>query len=475
MKLRPTALLVLILAACNLPANAASEATPSPATATQAAGGTPSEQPAEPTLTAPITFTRSQYTLTATLDYAAHYLAVSQQIIYTNNSAETLSEVPLIAAMGADFIAVEAITFEGGSEWQQRGDVIWLWLQQPLLPGEQINAGLEYALSVPQRAATFGWTERQMNFVDWYPFVPPRRDGAWLINEPTAQGEYLAYESANFEVSLYFANTPALFKVAAPAPASEEGSALVYRLQGARRFAWSAGGNYQTRTQAAGERGTPVTVYFFEEERDAANAALQTAAQALEIYEELFGPYPYESLAIIECSFPDGMESDGLFFLDMEYFRRFNYSARNLLVTLSAHETAHNWWFGAVGNDPAGEPWLDEALATYSELLYYERAHPADAEWWWGFRVNDWAPEGAVDSTAYELPAFRPYVNAVYLRGAQFLHAARATMGDKAFFAFLQDYYATNAGRIVSGDEFLEMLRGSTDVDLSEMIAEYFQ
>jgi aminopeptidase N len=159
----------------------------------------------------------------------------------------------------------------------------------------------------------------------------------------------------------------------------------------------------------------------------------------------------------------------------MEYFRRFNYSARNLLVTLNAHETAHNWWFGAVGNDPAAEPWLDEALATYSELLYYQRAHPADVEWWWGFRVNDWAPEGAVDSTAYELPAFRPYVNAVYLRGAQFLHAAREAMGDEAFFAFLQRYYAENAGRVVNRDEFLGLLQDSTNADLSEIVTEYFR
>jgi aminopeptidase N len=48
-------------------------------------------------------------------------------------------------------------------------------------------------------------------------------------------------------------------------------------------------------------------------------------------------------------------------------------------------------------------------------------------------------------------------------------------MGDEAFFAFLQMYYAENAGRIANGDEFLNMLQNSTKIDLSGVIAEYFR
>ena len=40
-----------------------------------------------------------------------------------------------------------------------------------------------------------------------------------------------------------------------------------------------------------------------------------------------------------------------------------------------AHLLAHQWWGSAVGNDPAREPVLDEALAGWSALLYYEAIH----------------------------------------------------------------------------------------------------
>jgi aminopeptidase N len=170
------------------------------------------------------------------------------------------------------------------------------------------------------------------------------------------------------------------------------------------------------------------------------------------------------------------MESDGLFYLDMEYFRKYNYTAQNLLTTLMAHESAHNWWYGAVGNDPAHEPWLDEALATYSELLFYERVHPADVEWWWEFRVNQWQPAGWVDSTAYELPTFRPYVNAVYLRGVLFLDDIRAAMGDEAFFAFLREYAQQGAHRLVTGEEFLwKLAYAAPNQALNTILNEYFR
>jgi hypothetical protein len=95
------------------------------------------------------------------------------------------------------------------------------------------------------------------------------------------------------------------------------------------------------------------------------------------------------------------------------------------------HVKAHQWWQGLVGNDQAWEPWLDEALSTYSELFFYECHYPALVDWWWHFRVNRFEPTGAVDSTIYDFDHFRPYINTVYLRGALMLHDMRRQAGDE--------------------------------------------
>lgn len=479
MNKRWPALLVLLLAACNFPTGGpVSTISPTqPATSAPA----PTDDPAAPAATeaALPPQQRAIYTLDATLDYGAHYLAVVENIIYANNSRDPLSEIPLLVAadnLGALF-AVDDIELDRSGTWAyETGRHILVTLDAPLAPGEQITLTLTYSLALPQRASTLGWTERQSTFIDWYPYIPPYVEGeGWLINEPTTQGEYLTYDSADFHVNIYAQNTPALFQIAAPSPAVLSGGAHNYTLQNARRFSWTASGHFKTSTQTAGTANFAVTIYFYEEERDAAEAALQTAVQAITVYEDLYGQYPYASLTIIECTFPDGMESDGLFYLDMEYFRKYSYDARNLLTTLIAHETAHNWWYGAVGNDPATEPWLDEALATYSELLFYERIHPDDVDWWWEFRVNQWQPAGWVNSTAYELPTFRPYVNAVYLRGVQFLHDLRSTIGDDVFLAFMKDYYAQGANKLMTRADFFALLTTHTDQDLNSLTSEYFR
>jgi len=52
----------------------------------------------------------------------------------------------------------------------------------------------------------------------------------------------------------------------------------------------------------------------------------------------------------------------------------------SLRVTVG-HLVAHQWWGAAVGNDPAREPLLDEALACWSALLLLREAYgPKRAE-----------------------------------------------------------------------------------------------
>jgi aminopeptidase N len=261
-------------------------------------------------------------------------------------------------------------------------------------------------------------------------------------------------------------------QIAAAAPASVNGNTFDYELHNARRFAWSASGHYEVLYADFGE--IPVSIYFLNEHRDAAEASLRTALQALEIYSELYGAYPYESLSIVDALFFDGMESDGIFFLDQGYFIEYNYSPRNYLTALTAHEVAHNWWFGQVGNDQALEPWLDEALCIYSELLYYENTYPEMIAWWWEFRIDRFRPAGLVDSSIYDFTGFEPYVHAVYMRGAQFLQDLRTTIGDGAFFGFMRDLAVTSQGRIIHSQDFFSLLSHHSTANIAPLVSEYF-
>jgi len=196
------------------------------------------------------------------------------------------------------------------------------------------------------------------------------------------------------------------------------------------------------------------------------------------LYGRLFGPYPHRSLAVVEADFLDGMEYDGLFFLSNGFYNLYHGTPGEYLVAVAAHETAHQWWFGLVGSDQALEPWLDEALSTYCERIYYENIAPEALNWWWEVRVKYYNPRGYVDDSIYnpqhEAQAYRAYRDAVYLNGAMFLEDLRGLMGDEAFFAFLKDYAARYRGQIASGADFFKVLRAHSSADLTPLLKKYF-
>jgi hypothetical protein len=431
-----------------------------PAAATATPGPAPSRAPVGPSpLPVRTPSGRTQIVMSAVLDYARHHLAVTETITYTNRTGGPLTELMLVAEPNrrpgaftlsdvrwADGLPVERYQLQGGT--------LRLTLPVPLPDGGAVGIQTAFDIDVPAGPAPLGYTSRQLNLGDWYLFPPPYRPGqGWLAHEPAAVGEHLVYDLYDFQVDLELAGPAPGPDIAASAPARPQDGRSRYRLEAARSFALSASPLYDTLRSSAGS--VTVEVYVFPENRAAGEAALKATVDAVTLYGRLFAPYPHRTLSLVEGQFPDGMEYDGLFFLGREYFAAYDGTPRNYLTALAVHETAHQWWYGLVGNDQALEPWLDEAWATYSELLFYEAVYPDLAGWWWNYRVNRYQPAGWVDSTIYDFRSFRPYVNAVYLRGALFLQALRGTLGDQAFFDLARDLLALSNSSILSTEQFM--------------------
>ncbi len=430
-----------------------------------------------------------RYTIIATLDYAAHTVTATQRIVYYNRGSDPLTEMPLVAgpnmypgsfqpggATATQGPALKNMTWDAG--------VIRLELAEALQPGQSITLEVSFGLNLPARVEdpalrpmVFGWSARQVNLVDWYPYLPPYVEGQGWLNHPVAPyGEHQVYESADFEVQLELLNAPEGVVVTASAPGQELNGWYSFEMQGARAFVVSISPDYVVQSRQVG--GTTVTSYTFPLHALAGERVLQTTAESLELFSSLFGPYPHAGLAIVEADFMDGMEYSGLFFLSNGFYNLSNGTQADYLIALAAHETAHQWWFDLVGNDQALEPWLDEALCTYSEYIYYERLHPEGLPWWWAYRVNYYEPRGPVNDTIYnprhEIQAYRAYRDAVYLNGAVFLHELRGLVGDEAFFAFLADYSAQNRGKIATSAGFFALLSTHTTVDLTTIRQKYF-
>ncbi len=461
-------------------------ATPSPSPF-PTASPTPdlSSSPIPATVTVPFTLPTSPadrplYQLYVTIDYDAHHLWVDQAISYPNLTGVSLSDLVLIVEPDRfpDVFTLNELWLHEAGPAAIRLDSgrLLLSLPAPLLPGETLHLGMRYELNLPARQedTIFGWLSDQINLSDWYPFVAPYDPSqGWLAHDPMPWGEHLVYDWAEYDLYVRFTDPATAPLVAAPALAEASGEWTRYHLSGARSVALSMSRRFQVYETAV--RSTIVRSYYFPEHRLAGEKIGYVASQVLGLFDPLLAPYPYPILNVVETSYRDGQEFDALAFLSSDFYDTYNGTSKSNLVVIGVHEMAHNWWFGLVGNDPALEPWLDEALCVYSERLFFEHTNPGLVDWWWRFRLSHFTPTGWVDTTIYEAPTFLDYVSAVYFNGAQFLDQLRTRMGTTAFQSFLKDYARQNAYRRSTTEAFLDLARQHTRGDVQDLIRAYFR
>jgi hypothetical protein len=437
---------------------------------------TPSITPTPPT--APL----SKYALSAELDYDSHQVMVDEQLTYVNTTASELSELLLLVEPNKypNGFVLNSLSWENGdpiSNYALNARELIISLPEILLPDQTIGINLSFQLNLPNQNAPYGYTDRQTNLGDWFPYVPPYTPGeGWLVREDAFLGEHLAYDMAEFLVEIKLARPSSAngLELVIAASSTPETDGDIYRFlhTPARNFVWTVSDLYQILETQVGE--VQVKSYSFPYHTQADQPALEETAKSLAVFNELFGPYPHKSLSVVEADFLDGMEYDGLVFLSHAFYDYYTGDPKSNLTIIAAHEVAHQWWYGLVGNDQALEPWLDEALSTFSEILYYEKEYPELTDWWWENRITFHDPQGWVDSTIYEADGFYPYRDAVYLRGVMFLGELRDLMGKDAFLEFLRDYLAQYRSRQASGDDFFNVLARHTSADLSGLITNYF-
>ena len=432
-----------------------------------------------PSPTAPPSSARTQYTLFVLLDYYGHELAADETIRYTNQTGASLNELVLAVEpnlMGG--FALENVLLDGVPlNYDLSGQRLTVHLPQPLPPGAQASLSMRFRIDIPPKVKDrpYGYDVDQVNLTDWFPFIVPYSNG-WILHDPWHLGEHLVYDASDFEVNVKTTDSGVIIAASGLEESASSGSAdewTRYRLSGARTFALSASDQFLVVDSAVG--AAVMRSYYYPGYDDQGLAVLNAMVRAVALFESLFGPYPYGSLSVVQADLNDGQEYDGLVFLATKFYNEYDGSARSNLVAIGVHEVAHQWWFGLVGSDQANEPWLDEALALYSEAIFYKYIYPNSYDWWWNFRVNYFGPSGYVDTTIYEPASFRGYVNAVYLNGANFLEALNYRMGDDAFFAFLKDYASRYGRGRATTHDFFAVARQNTTADISDLIAAYFR
>lgn len=483
---------ILVLSACAPDARMSPEiqtatlvptATPTPVAdvlATDRAAGTgstPSPTPVDVSAGESVPPVSAAYDVTALLDWAAKTVHVEQRVEFWNSSASDLREVVMNVDANREpgvFSLERVATGEKDvtADFTLDGARLSIPLAEVLPPSESVMLLLEFDLAVPSirngyrwgHLGYLGYSGRQMNLGMWFPLIAAFDDDAgWISPRFHSVGEHFVLREADFTVELSITGAEDGLRVAGPGTVTRVDTyTWRFELDGGREMALSVSTDFLTLSTTTASEVKVELFYLPESARTTLSVprhALETAATAVTLYEELYGPYPYSRLAVVEGDFPDGMEFSGLVFVSGDWFRAWQGVPNDWLTIITAHEVSHQWWYAQVGNDQGNYPYLDEALAMYSEALFFEHVYPEHLDWWWEFRVHAYGPQGYVDTAVYEYQQVREYINAVYLQGALMMDALRSDLGDEAFLEWLQAYARQMRGEVAGPSDLWGLLQ----------------
>ncbi|GAB4193138.1 MAG: M1 family metallopeptidase [Roseiflexaceae bacterium] len=427
----------------------------------------------------------NRYTIVATLDAQARTLSGRQRVEYTNRDSVALADLyfrlyPNLRDFGGR-LTVSGVTVDGKTARisNPRADLLRVRLPTALEPGASATLLLNFNTRAPANASrtnygAFNKENGMFGLASAYPLLAVVRGGRWDIAPLDGKGDFVNAETALYDVTL---TGPSDWKLVTT------GVAIDYQAQGASQRARFVSGPQREFTitalqleQASAEvEGTRINSFFRSGSAAGGQGALQAASNSLRAFNKRYGRYPLAELDVIEMDARSflGVEYPGLIMIEHAL-----YSQPGILEITVAHEVGHQWWYSIVGNDVQRASWLDEALASYSQIIYQEEVYgPEAAERELdGFRARYTQNRQAGRDAPVEQPNanFRGnYVALVYGKSVLFFQALRVQLGEPGFDRFLHEYYARHRYGYVSGADVVATANDVCGCDVGPLYADW--
>jgi aminopeptidase N len=361
----------------------------------------------------------------------------------------------------------------GTSEIRANDTSLLVPLFETLQPEASVTISMTFDIEIPQRTSgyvLFGYSQNIWSLPDAYPLLAFHDGSAWREDLAPAYGDAVTAEAGLYEVRLTLPPTLTLATTGSVVGSTQDsGGHQVYHIAGGplREFAWLSSADYAVLETKA--HGVDLRSFYLPGDEAAGQAALYTAAAALRIYSDAFGPYPYPEMTVVEAPLRFyGMEYPGLNLIGKALYRDF----RAELEERVAHEIAHQWWYAQVGNDQINAPWLDEGLAEYSTATYYRQVYGqarvntlVNQRWLAPYQVK---VENGLDAVVNQPAAAfgQEYEVIVYAKAALFFDALRQEVGDDFYDVILREYLARYRWRIAAPDNLLRVAESVSGQDL---------
>ncbi len=371
----------------------------------------------------------------------------------------------------------------GAKNWEVMGEdenILYAYLERSLFPGDKVVLDIGFMTKLAFVNHRTGITKHNVNLGNFYPVLCGIKEDAFVETAYYSDGDPFYTDSADYKLNL---TLPKDYVVASTGDLEGERtleSKKVYTMSAlnARDFALVLSKDF--RVEYAEVNGKTLSYYYYSDDKP--KATMDTIEECFAFFEESYGEYPYPQYSVVQTGFCyGGMEYACLSFIN----DKLTGSER---VRVIVHETAHQWWYSAVGSDQINEAWQDEGLAEYSTLCFFEAYEK------YGFTREGLVAEAMKEYRSYydvygsvlgrtdtrmsrhlkEYISDYEYRCLAYDKALVMLDTLRKSVGDEKFSSALRKYYKNNLFRIASAGDLIASFE-KCGVDVGGFFASFLE
>ena len=427
------------------------------------------------------------YKITVDINAKNNSYKGDQEIIYTNNSLDTLNKVFFhlyfnAFRKGSDM----AVRLNNGDDINTRFDVdisklkpeeegflsvtnlkqdnvnvetylsdtiLEVTLASPLLPGSSSVFTMDFNGQVPitiRRAGRDSPMGVKFSMAQWYPkmseydyegwntapYTGREFHGVWGDFDVTIKidEEYIVAASGYLQES-----DPANFKLGVKSGKKRIWNFLAPKVHD---FTWAADPDYNHDIYQ-GTNGVQLNFYYKNDPEIIDNwKALQpVTAELLKFFNKNIGTYPYKQYSVVQGG-DGGMEYSMLTLVN---------SGKDFvpLVSVTSHELAHSWFQGVLATNEMNHEWMDEGSASYfgdlaeSFVLGSDFYNSIRSSYGRYISLANSGQEMPQSTNANRYKYNRAYESTAYSKGFVFLSQLRYIIGLEAFNKTIKNYFDT--------------------------------
>jgi hypothetical protein len=459
---------------------------------------------------------RAEYEMEIDFDVTKHQFEGTQNLVYYNNSPDTLHSVfyhlYYNAFQPGSMMDVRSRTIpdpdrrvkdrifklkpeeEGyhkinelkqngqAVEFVIEGTILEVKLNKPIMPGKKAQFDMKFSSQVPLQIRRTGRMNKEgidYSMTQWYPKMAEYDLNGWHSNPYIGREFHGVWADFDVKITIqkdyviggtgYLQNPQEIghgYEDKSKEVKAPEGDELTWHFVAPKvhDFAWAADPDYKHTTAQVTDG--PLLHFFFQTDTLVENwdSLPPFAVQCFELMNERFGKYPYEQYSVIQGG-DGGMEYPMATLIT-------SHGSMRGLISVTVHESIHSWYQGLLATNESKFPWMDEGFTTYAQYYVLTQIYKSKTINPYGRSYGSYASlarSGKMEPLTTHADHYHlnsTYGISAYSRGAVFLHQLSYVVGQDNFDKGMLRYFHEWKYKHPTADDFKRVMEKQSGLEL---------